>query len=288
MKLPRFRKRWLLVFVVLVLVLGLIAAQSIRSARDEAFAMTCANNLQQIALGLHNYHSTNQQLPRHCRTDQTERPIHSWRPELVGYLEAVPHLYHWDEPWDSPKNRGFALNVPTWFENPEGKESEEELSNSSEFIGKDFWLRLKSGWRPPLDYGRCYRCPCQSHRNSFVVDYVAVTGELTAWPDSRSISFDDITDAHDTTILLVEINHSDILWSEPRDLRFDMMHFEINSDRGPSISSPHPAGPTVAFVDGSVARLSETIPPEVVKAMLTISGGENLDREEMRRKGWLR
>jgi hypothetical protein len=40
--------------------------------------------------------------------------------------------------------------------------------------------------------------------------------------------------------------------------------------------------------DGSVARLSETIPPEIIKAMLTIARGEKLDKEEMRRKGWLR
>ena len=287
-KLPKLRKRWLLVAVISFVALFFSAVRFIQHARESARAMSCENNLKSLVLALHNYHSTYEQIPAAYLTDEKGKPIHSWRPLLISFLAQDPDLYNWDVPWDSPKNCGFATNAPIWFENPEGTETDEEIRKLSEFVGKDYWSRLKSGWLPALDYGWVYRCPNHDHEERFAIDYVAVTGEQTAWLDSKTISFKDITDAHDTTILLVEINHSDILWSEPRDLRFDLMHFEINSKKGPSISSPHPQGPAVAFVDGSVARLSETIPPETVKAMLTISGGEKLDKEEMRRKGWLR
>lgn len=277
------------VFILIALgALIYIGSCFIRDARDAAQAMACSNNLKQIALAIHNYHNTYNRLPRAYLTDSQGKPIHSWRPALIGYIEAVPNLYNWDLPWDSPKNRGFATNEPIWFENPDGTLTEEELSKSEERHRKGYHFLLKSGWISPINYTRLHACPCQNHGQAFVIDYVAVTGEPTAWPDSKAISFGDIADSHDTTILFVELDHSDIHWSEPRDLRFDLMHFEVNSKKGPSISSPHPQGPAVAFVDGSVARLSESIPPDIVKAMLTIAGGEKLDKEEMRRKGWLR
>jgi Protein of unknown function (DUF1559) len=288
MKLSRFRKRWFLLAMIGLGAFSFFAVRFVHDARESARAMSCENNLKSLVLGLHNYHSTFEQIPAAYLTDEKGRPIHSWRPMIAPFLGQQPDLYHWDIPWDSPKNRGFATNAPIWFENPEGKETAEEIRKSSEFDGKDYWLRLKSGWIQPPHYSMFHTCPCHDHQENFVIDYVAVTGEQTAWPDSKTISFKDITDSHDTTILLVEIDHSDILWSEPRDLRFDLLHFEINSKKGPSISSPHAQGPAIAFVDGSVARLSESIPPEIVKAMLTICGGEKLDKEEMRRKGWLR
>lgn len=284
----RGRSYWPWASIVFLVAVTLFGVRFIYGAREEARAMSCANNLKQIALGLHNYHDAYRKLPRHCLRDEKGTPIHSWRPKLIGYLAAEPNFYHWEEPWDSPKNRGFALNSPIWIENEKADSNEEQLVSREQIQHKGDWLRLKSGWYSPINHGWNHRCPCHDHQKRFVIDYVAVTGEQTAWPDSKAISFSDITDSPDTTILLVEINHSDILWSEPRDLRFDLMHFEINSKKGPSISSPHPAGPAVAFVDGSVARLSETIPPEAVKALLTIAGGEKLDKEEMKRKGWIR
>lgn len=278
MKLPQFRKRWLLIFVALAAALSFFAVRWIRDAREAAFAMSCANNFKQTVLALHNYHDTYDSLPPARIIDANGKPMHSWRASIQPFMASHVYRYKMDEPWDGPNNRLFALNLP--FEIKGEVKTQEEAQHYKGYV--------PPGVYEAIDYGTFHRCPCQDHGEAFITDMVAVTGEHTAWPDSKTVSLSDITDSHDTTILVVEINHSDILWSEPQDLRFDLMHFEINSPRGPSISSPHPQGPAVAFVDGSVARLSNDLPPEVVKAMLTIAGGEKLDKEEMRRKGWLR
>lgn len=63
-----------------------------------------------------------------------------------------------------------------------------------------------------------YICPKCGH-GSFT-SYVAVTGSRTAWPQSGR-SLNAIPDGASTTILVLENNSSDILWTEPRDLTLD-------------------------------------------------------------------
>lgn len=273
MPFPKHPRRWLIFAAILGGMLAFLGYRFVQSARETAQAISCENNFKQMVLGFYNYHDTYDSLPpAHLRNDQGE-PIHSWRALVEPFLEAGPlSLYNFNEPWDGPENRKLALGLPVEIPMAVGNKTLEP-SPRVEFRPKEY---------------RIFCCPTNHVSCGQVAHMVAVTGEETAWPESRRVTFDDITDGLPNTILLVEIAHSDILWSEPRDLRFDLMHFEVNSKKGPSISSPHPQGPAVAFADGAVFRLSEKIPPEVVKAMLTIAGGEKIDREELRRKGWLR
>ena len=61
------------------------------------------------------------------------------------------------------------------------------------------------------------------------------------------------------------------------------------SDRSkPSISSQHRGGANVVFVDGGVYFLSEEIEPQQLRALITISGGENVGRDRLVNEGLLR
>ena len=46
---------------------------------------------------------------------------------------------------------------------------------------------------------------------------------------------------------------------------------------GQSMSSDHRGGANAALVEGSVHFLSEDLPPEILRAMLTRAGGEPVD-----------
>ena len=83
--------------------------------------------------------------------------------------------------------------------------------------------------------------------------------------------------------------NSDIHWMEPKDLSFADMDFHINGKPGNSISSGHVSGAAVVFANDHEARganvvfvngvqpyLRRNLPPEAVRALLTIDGGEDV------------
>jgi hypothetical protein len=61
---------------------------------------------------------------------------------------------------------------------------------------------------------------------------------------------------------------------EPRDLHVLQMAPTINGSSGQGISSGHLGGAHVVKVDGAVRFLSEKLPRETLKAILTRAAGE--------------
>jgi hypothetical protein len=113
---------------------------------------------------------------------------------------------------------------------------------------------------------------------------VAVTGPRTIWPGTESPKLDDVSDGRNT-ILLVEIAGSDINWMEPRDVSLEELLADVDPKTGSALLSTHEAGEygnrvafaTVAFVDGSSARLRADVDRTTLEALLTASGGETVD-----------
>ncbi len=63
---------------------------------------------------------------------------------------------------------------------------------------------------------------------------------------------------------------------EPRDLHFSQMPKTINAAKGQCISSPHKGMASVAFADGRVRLLHDSISAETVESLLTVRGGETI------------
>lgn len=105
-------------------------------------------------------------------------------------------------------------------------------------------------------------------------NYLAVVGRRTMWPGSNSRTDDQITDEPDSTILFVENTDSNIHWMEPRDLEYSSMSFTVNDPQG--ISSLY-LDPAVTMVNGSLRRLHEDLPADVLKALLTATGREPIN-----------
>ena len=103
-----------------------------------------------------------------------------------------------------------------------------------------------------------------------------VTGPNTISDGPHSVGLGDIKDGSQNTIMVVEIKNSGIHWAEPRDLDFASMSFRINDPDGKGISSDHPGVAYVVFADGHVGCLSDDMDPKLVKALLTINGGEDV------------
>ena len=125
-----------------------------------------------------------------------------------------------------------------------------------------------------------FRCPSERAGAETDTSYLAVIGPGTAWGKDQSTTFGDITDGASRTIMVVEVANSGIHWMEPRDLHVLQMAPGINPKSGQGISSAHVAGGNILFADGAVHFLPEDMPPEKIKAMLTIAGGEEVDLDD--------
>src|SRR5215212_2443289 len=89
----------LLVVIAIIGVLVALLLPAVQAAREAARRMSCTNNMKQIALGVHNYISSNDSLPPGAfwgrRSDGTLNSNNDWGPlaRLLGYMDQQP-LYN--------------------------------------------------------------------------------------------------------------------------------------------------------------------------------------------------
>ena len=80
----------------------------------------CRANLRVLAAAMHSYHDAYHSFPPAYIVDKNGRPMHSWRVLLLPFLEhgALYRRYHFDEPWNGPRNRMLMSGVPDEFHCP--------------------------------------------------------------------------------------------------------------------------------------------------------------------------
>jgi Protein of unknown function (DUF1559) len=227
-------------------------ARAVIDGREAARSAQCVGNLKQLGFALLNYESRHGCFPPAYVADAQGKPLYSWRVLLLADLDRAENWFggklagqfRFDEPWDSPSN--------------------------SKLHG--------------LDFNRILRCPSDpSNANSPETNFVAVVGQGTVFPsDGTSRRIADVTDGPKNTLAVVEVTGAGIHWMEPKELYWETMSFKVNDRTQPSISSIHPgtlrsAGPHVVTVDDSVTSLPRTLTPEMLRALLTIAGGEKVE-----------
>jgi hypothetical protein len=116
-----------------------------------------------------------------------------------------------------------------------------------------------------------FRCPSDQARKPGMTNYQAIVGPAMAFTaDLKPHSFDEFADGLSNTILVGESIRS-VPWSKPEDLPSGagdpLLGLSSNHDSGS-------AGFIVAFADSSVRFLKQSIPPAILKALLTRNGNE--------------
>lgn len=221
--------------------------------KDVAQANACSYHLKGVGIAIHGDAEAHDGLLMETVVRSHEKPPRTWRVELLPYLEQQPlrKQYEDNQTWDAPVNESIA----------------------------------QTPHHP-------YFCPNNvirtDDRNRSYTAFLACTGSTAFFPTPtagprRQRRFDDIRDGISHTAMLVEACGQNVVWTEPRDLDVDTVPLGVNLPglrRGESaglLSSHDPSGAAAVLTgDGAVRRLSADTEPEVLRAMLTIDGGESV------------
>lgn len=208
--------------IVLLSFLGWWFADSVLRAREAARASQCRGHLKGLAVALHSYADTYGSFPPPYIADENGRPLHSWRVLLLPFIDQqkLYEQYRFDEPWDGPNNRKLHAATIALYNCP---------------------TRFSPGEESPI------------------TSYLAVVGPGTMWPETGLVRLEDVAGSADSTLMVVEVENSDVHWMEPRDLHVQQMAPTVNSKAGQGISSPHydGEGANAAMADGAVQILKK-------------------------------
>jgi prepilin-type processing-associated H-X9-DG protein len=245
MRRRKFRYRPALLFIVLLILVDPLAMliayllPSVQAAREAARRMACTENLSRIGVAMATYHQVYQSYPPAYVADKDGTPMHSWRVLILPFLgeDALYAEYRFDEPWDSPHNQSLTFRMPI-----------------------------------------VYHCPT-SAAGPGLTNYATIVGPHAFGNGRSPRTLSDLKDGSKNTIIVAECAGAGINWLEPRDLLTDDIK-RINGDAPmsrnahPSITSDHPGGAHVLFGDGAVGFLDQNVPPDTLKAILSIDGDE--------------
>jgi hypothetical protein len=248
--------------------------------RRAAARSQCANNLKQIALGLHNYADA------HAPSQSTEPPAQglpagtvfnaglTWEKRLSWFAEVLPYLEQQNlyrrierkEGWDAPLNASVVHTPFKMFRCPDwGREAEPDPPYLTAYLGVA-GLGADAALLPAGDR------------------YAGVFGF------DRRTALTAIEDGTSNTLLVLESAQDNGPWAQGgsatvRGLvrgdepylgagrQFGGTHFAENTvfGRGRSL------GCNGAMADGSVRFLPESVASPLLEALVTVAGGEEID-----------
>lgn len=229
-----------------VLVICLLPAMG--RAGAAARRSNCNSNMWHLGIAFHDWHDQHDRFPDVDNAHDGNPPL-SWRVAMLRHLESdqLHRLYDDEIPWNDPSNYDVArTKSPT--------------------------LMCPANWNGADPEGRRYTA------------YVMVTGPGTIAPGGKGLSFREITDGTSNTLLLVEAAGLNVVWTEPRDFDVATQPLGVNlpgnaPGRSPGLlSSYHADGAIAVFADGSVSFIHDDVDPQVLRAISTATGGEDVDR----------
>jgi hypothetical protein len=244
--------RWLTWFTVLIVCLFVVMLSglllpAVNAPREPVRRQQCRRNLRQIGLAMLSYQQKYGCFPPAFIPDKDGKPKHSWRVLILPFLEQenLYREYRFNEPWNGPHNKELAARMP-----------------------------------------EVYRCPSESSRGTSQTSYAMIVGPhaISDGPTPRKMS--DIKDGLSNTIMVAECAGAGINWLEPRDLNAEKITKDgignLDSQKPPGgINSCHSGFANVLFCEGRVWAISGSVDEKVLRAILTIDGGESVDMDDV-------
>ncbi|MDR1384222.1 MAG: DUF1559 domain-containing protein [Planctomycetaceae bacterium] len=302
----RFYAFTLVELLVVIAIIGILIAlllPAVQAAREAARRMQCANNMRQLGLAFHNYHDTFNRLPAAWfgyengtnRPNALGDPGWGWAASILPYVEqgnVQNNFVHFDRPVSASENEQARQTVLSLFRcpsDPNGNatftieefeslhEHEEEEEGGEDLDDMAFASANYVASFGTLDTEEAEDCPVGT---VFKTD--------GAFYHNSCLGFQAFTDGLSNTFFVGErssrIGKSTWVGMPAGDGCFPTLvvgttHDVFGKQNGGSshaFSSEHHGGTNFTFGDGSVHFISETINPDILRAISTRSGGETV------------
>jgi prepilin-type processing-associated H-X9-DG protein len=139
-------------------------------------------------------------------------------------------------------------------------------------------FKLDEPWDSPhnkellKDMPKVFECPAKPLPGTGMTCYRVFLGKDTLLDPVRSVKLAQVTDGLSNTLMVVEAQDA-VPWTKPDVLPF----IPAQQARGNGLlgaGSAHTGGFNAVFADGSVRFIKATVPLDVLRALITRSGGE--------------
>jgi hypothetical protein len=237
-----------LVAIMLIAVVAWLIFPAVNSAREAARRSQCQGNLKMLIVALHNYHDVHGHFPPPYVAGPDGKPMHSWRVLILPYIEeqALFQAYNMNEPWNGPGNSKLAARMP-----------------------------------------RLFRCPSDQEMPPGMTSYFFIAGPGRSMDETGKLPLRDVADGTANTLAVIESSSARVNWLEPRDLTVQDILAGNNTAEAPCACSRHgrsdrgmwrsSGGFNAVLCDGYVKHLPANIDPALMRALMTIDGGEPLE-----------
>jgi len=257
----------LLVVITIIGILIALLLPAVQAAREAARRMQCTNNLKQMGLALHNYHTTWALFPPGIvgkRSRDTSKRQLAWSLFILPYLEqqAIYDQFDQNLAYDHADNDEATSHVIDAYICPSTNQRFD--SRKREVTGQG---------RGAIDYGGMFG-PCGSFP-----DFPCGGGVMTWENDDEafSVAIADIRDGTSNTIVIGEDSGRDDAqsgaWADGENI-FDQCGPINVPNISNEINSDHPGGANALFADGSVHFLSESMDLNALLGLCTRARGE--------------